>query len=290
MHRSTDIEVEKMAEPAASVTWNDVLSTDEWLDRQPVEQWKKQFDEKGFLVIESLIGNKELSAYEEIYNRMLSGEIDTSAHRHDLGNTSEQKTEHENICQIMWPSVYVRGLNEGPIHQRGLAIAKILLGDDTAIDFDMLLAKMPFTGTETPWHQDESYWLDMPDKRAASCWVAIDESFQENGCMWFGKNKVLSVLPHRPVREGCHVLTCNGSEEDGVPVPLKPGGATFHHGLTLHYSRGNSVDKKRRAYVVNYRPKSMVDYERQRGFDHGKQGVTGVIGKGKTHLKNTSSS
>ena len=24
----------------------------------------------------------------------------------------EQKTEHENICQIMWPSVYVRGLNE----------------------------------------------------------------------------------------------------------------------------------------------------------------------------------
>lgn len=44
------IAVEKMAEPAASVTWNDVLSTDEWLDRQPVEQWKKQFDEKGFLV------------------------------------------------------------------------------------------------------------------------------------------------------------------------------------------------------------------------------------------------
>ena len=30
----------------------------------------------------------------------------------------------------------------------------------------------PHTETPTPWHQDESYWLDMPDKRAASCWVS----------------------------------------------------------------------------------------------------------------------
>ena len=33
------------------------------------------------------------------------------------------------------------------------------------------LSQAPHTETPTPWHQDESYWLDMPDKRAASCWV-----------------------------------------------------------------------------------------------------------------------
>ena len=57
-----------------------------------------------------------------------------------------------------------------------------------------------------------SHWRRQDVNTGIYFQVAIDESFQENGCMWFGKNKVLSVLPHRPVREGCHVLTCNGSE------------------------------------------------------------------------------
>ena len=33
------------------------------------------------------------------------------------------------------------------------------------------MLKAPHTDTITPWHQDQSYWLDMPDKRAVSCWV-----------------------------------------------------------------------------------------------------------------------
>ena len=28
---------------------------------------------------------------------------------------------------------------------------------------------------ETPWHQDESYWPDLPDKRALSFWSERNE-------------------------------------------------------------------------------------------------------------------
>ena len=31
-------------------------------------------------------------------------------------------------------------------------------------DFDMLISKEAGSEVETPWHQDESYWLDLPDK------------------------------------------------------------------------------------------------------------------------------
>ena len=31
-------------------------------------------------------------------------------------------------------------------------------------DFDMLISKEAGSEAETPWHQDESYWLDLPDK------------------------------------------------------------------------------------------------------------------------------
>ena len=34
--------------------------------------------------------------------------------------------------------------------------------------------------------ESQAYWLDMPDKRAVSVWVAMDEATVHNGCMWFG--------------------------------------------------------------------------------------------------------
>jgi len=62
-------------------------------------------------------------------------------------------------------------------------------------------------------HQDEGYWLDMPDKRAVSVWVALDDATKENGCMCFipGSHKT-GLLTHRPAKGGHHVLCCDGNE------------------------------------------------------------------------------
>ena len=57
------------------------------------------------------------------------------------------------------------------MHRRALAISKLLLGADMMFDFDMLISKAPHSDTPVPWHQDQAYWLDMPDKRSVSCWV-----------------------------------------------------------------------------------------------------------------------
>jgi len=37
-----------------------------------------------------------------------------------------------------------------------------------------------------------------------------------------------------------------------VPVPGKPGEASFHHSHTVHGSYGNNSDRPRRAVVLNY--------------------------------------
>ena len=74
----------------------------------------------------------------------------------------------ENVCQIMWPQLYVQGLKDvsikskqttffvsfplkdynlfkqGPLHERANAVAKVILGDDMIFDFDMLIYKVPF--------------------------------------------------------------------------------------------------------------------------------------------------
>ena len=55
--------------------------------------------------------------------------------------------------------------------------------------------------------QDESYWLDLPDKRALSFWVPMEAATEDNGCMWFVPgSQDGGLLPHRPTRPGHHVL------------------------------------------------------------------------------------
>jgi ectoine hydroxylase-related dioxygenase (phytanoyl-CoA dioxygenase family) len=55
-------------------------------------------------------------------------------------------------------------------------------------------------------------------------------------------------------------------------MPLQPGGAGLHMGRTLHYSRGNTTGTNRRAYILNFRPRAMIEYERAQGFTHGREG------------------
>ena len=53
----------------------------------------------------------------------------------------------ENITQIMWPSLYlgqtaINSLDNSPLHQKAERLAKSLLGEDMAFDFDMLISKV----------------------------------------------------------------------------------------------------------------------------------------------------
>jgi len=255
-------------------------SVEEWIQSQNVAQgeWKQKFEKDGYLVIENLIDEENAKIYANLYSKFLSGEIDARAHRHDLGSNEPQKlTSDENICQIMWPSDYVR-IAHGPLHQRTRAVSRLLLGNDIEFDFDMLIYKAPFTNTDTPWHQDEGYWPDMPDKRAVSCWVALDKVTVDNGCMWFipGAHKK-PVHTHVPASEGSHVLKATEVDSScGVPVPLSPGGCTFHGGRMLHFTRGNTTATQRRAFITNYRPGTMVEWERTNGFSHGRDGLDGI--------------
>ena len=87
--------------------------------------------------------------------------------------------------------------------------------------------------------------------------------------MWYVPGShLLPVREHRPAGKGGGALECDDSESEGVAVPLKAGSCVWHHGGTLHYSRGNSTDRRRRAFITNFRPASMVAYEREKGFDH----------------------
>ena len=45
----------------------------------------------------------------------------------------------------MWPSKFVDGLFKKPLHSRSHEVAKTILGEDMAFDFDMLIPKVNHT-------------------------------------------------------------------------------------------------------------------------------------------------
>lgn len=230
---------------------------------------KESFLTKGFTSSERLIDRDEVEKLLVIYNELLRDKKRTAHLRSDLAGGATDGNEVEKITQIMRPSLVVPDLKEHRVYAIARTYAQALLGDDMELDFDMLINKAPHTNMETPWHQDAAYWIQLPDKRSVSIWIALDPVYEENGCMWFmPKTDDTNVEPHQALPNGgalyCEVTDLQHAES----IPLSPGGCTFHDGFTLHFSKGNSTQSQRRALILNFRPKAMIALEREQGVDH----------------------
>ena len=234
----------------------------------------QSFREQGYLLIPGLIDVDTVKDYQIIYEDFLSGRVDTQGFRSDLSGEADSTNDaaalqaQERITQIMVPSRLQPSLLQKAIHQRCLAVSHQLLGDDLALDFDMLIDKPPYSNTKTPWHQDSAYWLKLPDTRALSCWVALDKATVDNGCMWYVPGSHLHPMRAHKQSGNKGALSCVGDEAEAVAMAVNPGDCIVHHGNTLHYSRGNSVSTRRRAFITNFRPQTMIELERNLGYDH----------------------
>lgn len=263
--------------------------TAEWLAALDLEGLQREFNETGGLAVPGVLDQENVGVYAEFYARILRGEVNASGHRHDLGShLVAAQGKRELVPQVMWPSLYFNW-EEGPLHQRALALARTLLGPDMAFDFDMMIYKGPGQDNPFPWHQDAGYWkmgmagVDFSDTRATSIWVALDDADEENGCMKMvpGSHKH-GTFSHVRVKEGHHTIHTGGSVDQGAEeliragarsYPVGAGGAVLNTGHTLHYTGGNGSPRQRRAYILNFRPAPMIELERQHGFDHGRCGL-----------------
>lgn len=228
---------------------------------------KKEFLKNGFAKLDGLIPFSEVDKIRVLYDALLNDKKRTAGLRSDLGGEGGNNTTVEKITQIMRPSMIEPKLLENVAYTSALDYAKKILGDDMVLDFDMFINKAPYTNTPTPWHQDAAYWIKMPDKRSASCWIALDDVYEDNGCMWFIPKEKDLVKPHTLYTTG-GALHCETDTSKAQCIPLHAGGCTFHDGFTLHFSKGNSTNSQRRALIFNFRPKEMIELERKQGVDH----------------------
>ena len=90
-----------------------------------------------------------------------------------------------------------------------------------------------------------------------SCWIGLDDSTRENGCVHYvpGSHR-WNLLPRADFANDMDAILGALTPEQKrkfkpVAIELKRGECSFHHPLMVHGSFENQTDRSRRAVVLN---------------------------------------
>jgi len=138
-----------------------------------------------------------------------------------------------------------------------LTPAAQLLGGAVRFWHDQIFYKPAHHGGVVAWHQDYSYWTRTQPMAHLSCWIGLDDSTRENGCVHYVPGSHLwNLLPVTGLAHEMDAIQTVLSEKQQqqfkpVAIELKKGEASFHHPLMVHGSYENITDSPRRAAVIN---------------------------------------
>ncbi len=237
----------------------------------------ERFRRDGYVHLPAVLTEAEVVEIERVYDAFMRGDIAVAGRDLNDMATGDYGGDPSTfvVFNVMLPRTYHPAWQGNVFEQVSQSIAEQLCGEGMTIDFDQLLAKHPGRPDAVfAWHQDQAYWINTDDRRTATCWLAVDDSTVENGCMRFLPGSHLEpVRSHRPAgasRAEQHTLVTDLLPgDDPVPVPIRRGDITVHGEGVLHGSGGNlSATSRRRAYIVAYRSIDTVRQERALGFTH----------------------
>ena len=237
----------------------------------------EQFRTLGYVHLPDVLQEGELRQIEASYQRFMRNEIPGMGRDFcDMSGPYGRDFSDFALINAMLPRVYLPSLQGNAFERVSQAIAAQLIGDDLRLDYDQFLAKKPnCPDAQFAWHQDQGYWpVGSPDTRTATCSLALDDSLRANGCLRFlpGSGAARTLRPHRPAqgsRQDAHTLVAEvGPDEPVAYAEVRRGGITVHDEWVVHGSDGNPSPGWRRTYVIAYRSRATVEYERALGFTH----------------------
>jgi ectoine hydroxylase-related dioxygenase (phytanoyl-CoA dioxygenase family) len=135
--------------------------------------------------------------------------------------------------------------------------ASQLLGGAVRLWHDQLFCKPARHGGVVAWHQDYSYWTRTTPLAHLTCWIGLDDSTRENGCVHYvpGSHR-WPDLPKTGLTGDMDSIQSVLTDEQRemfkpVTVELKKGESSFHHPRMIHGSYANRTDRPRRGTVIN---------------------------------------
>ena len=158
-----------------------------------------EFNLNGFLLLRNFLDKSESEKILDLALVHLKHKIEPIETEIDYGNKSQDyRTEVSDYHSIEKKrEVTVRRLRQ--VYDRDIVfknwmenrkirpILKQILEDDVVLSLahhNSIMTKMPYSSTETAWHQDRRYWSYDGDN-LVSVWLALGEENAENGVLEF---------------------------------------------------------------------------------------------------------
>jgi len=165
---------------------------------------------------------------------------------------------HGPLHYTVKPTLFVTAADEMAHWPALLDAVEDILGPDILAWDSAFIIKEPGTSKFVSWHQDLTYWgLDKVDD-VVSVWLALSPATVESGTMSMIPGSHRTHAAHRATADADNILsrgqTVDVAVEDlarAVPIVLRPGQMSLHHGLVLHASGGNRSTDRRIGFNMN---------------------------------------
>ncbi|MCA9214980.1 MAG: phytanoyl-CoA dioxygenase family protein [Planctomycetales bacterium] len=228
-----------------------------------IESLKLSADELNFYRENGYVRGKRLldEAQIETLRSELESFFDSDHEGHELWyeyHTNESATPQTVLFHALGSWRITPGFHDSLWNPRFTVPASQLVNGPVRFWHDQLFCKPPFHGGVVAWHQDYSYWTRTTPMCHLTCWIALDDATEDNGCLqYIPKSHRWDLLPITGLAGDMdaieEVLTEEQWEQfqNPVAVELKAGECAFHHPLLVHGSYENRIARPRRALVLN---------------------------------------
>ena len=222
------------------------------------EQQVKQFQKDGVLIVEDLLDEAEVQTLRKRAEWVASGQashisrgqlqVEPRVAKGELG----ADTYADSLRKMSHLAFHDEVFQAHARTPKVLDVIESLLGPDLKLYQDQLFMKPPKVGSRQGYHQDMplGFYIDPPDM--VTCWAALDDSTEENGCLRMLPGTHRFGVIDRAEWEAYEKKALDGRLPEERLLVMKAGSCSFHHGLILHCSQPNLSDRRRRGYATHY--------------------------------------
>jgi len=129
-----------------------------------------------------------------------------------------------------------------------------IIGKNILVCSTTLFIKNPNQTGYVSYHQDAKY-IGLEPHNWVTAWVAITDSYEENGCMRMWPGSHIEIRDHNQKFDQGNLLTRgqtveNVPESDVQSIELKAGQMSLHHPRIVHGSGLNKSNDRRIGFVI----------------------------------------
>jgi ectoine hydroxylase-related dioxygenase (phytanoyl-CoA dioxygenase family) len=231
-------------------------SPEEWIKYRLRDEQVEFYREHGYLAGVRILNDEQVEALRDEVAALVDP-AHPGNHMFYEFNSNESADPQKILFHALGAWRIMPGLHDILWNPAFTIPASQLLGGAIRFWHDQIFYKPAHHGGVVIWHQDYSYWTRTQPMAHLSCWIGLDDSTRENGCVHYvpGSHR-WNLLPREDFANDMETIRSSLTPEQErdfkpVAVELKKGECSFHHPLMVHGSFENRTDRPRRGVVIN---------------------------------------